>query len=99
MLTRKQEFLSMIIPYHTIPSLHDIALVSFCLDDALPEWLGGCPFQERERKEEEETIRTENLLKGNPLLNQQQGGTFAIKRRLAGVALSTIDIKFCVMTM
>lgn len=36
--------------------------------------------QERERKAEEERIRTENLLKGNPLLNQDKGG-FKIKRR------------------
>lgn len=37
--------------------------------------------KEHERKEEEERIRTENLLKGNPLLNQQQSGSFQIKRR------------------
>ena len=37
-------------------------------------------LQERERKAEEERIRTENLLKGNPLLNQDKGG-FKIKRR------------------
>lgn len=39
--------------------------------------------KDREQKEEEERIRTENLLKGNPLLNQQQSGTgsFSIKRR------------------
>jgi len=38
-------------------------------------------LQEKERKEEEERIRTENLLKGNPLLNQAQGGSFKVKRR------------------
>jgi len=37
--------------------------------------------QERERKEEEERIRTENLLRGNPLLNQQQNSSFKVKRR------------------
>ncbi|KAL5475477.1 hypothetical protein EMCRGX_G025296 [Ephydatia muelleri] len=36
--------------------------------------------KEEERKAEEERIRTENLLKGNPLLNQQST-TFKIKRR------------------
>ena len=40
-----------------------------------------CLSQERERKEEEERIRTENLLRGNPLLNQQQNSSFKIKRR------------------
>ena len=40
-----------------------------------------CFYQERERKEEEERIRTENLLRGNPLLNQQQNSSFKIKRR------------------
>ena len=38
-------------------------------------------LQEMERKEEEERIRTENLLRGNPLLNQQKGASFKIKRR------------------
>ncbi|XP_064394213.1 spliceosome-associated protein CWC15 homolog [Halichondria panicea] len=40
--------------------------------------------KDNERREEEERIRTENLLKGNPLLHQNQssGGTdFKIKRR------------------
>ena len=36
--------------------------------------------RERERKEEEERIRTENLMRGNPLLNQERG-TFKVKRR------------------
>jgi len=40
--------------------------------------------QERERKEEEERIRTENLLRGNPLLNQQQNSSFKVKRRSGG---------------
>lgn len=38
-------------------------------------------LQERERKEEEERIRSENLLRGNPLLNQKQRGDFKIGRR------------------
>ena len=39
-------------------------------------------YQEQERKEEEEErIRTENLLRGNPLLNQEQNSSFKIKRR------------------
>ena len=45
-------------------------------------FLCTCISQERERKEEEERIRTENLLRGNPLLNQQQNSSFKIKRRL-----------------
>ena len=36
--------------------------------------------RERERKEEEERIRSENLMRGNPLLNQERG-TFKVKRR------------------
>ena len=40
-----------------------------------------CFYQEQERKEEEERIRTENLLRGTPLLNQQQNSSFKIKRR------------------
>ena len=40
-----------------------------------------CFYQEWERKEEEVRIRTENLLRGNPLLNQQQNSSFKIKRR------------------
>ena len=40
-----------------------------------------CFYQEQERKEEEERIRTENLLRGTPLLNQQQNSSFQIKRR------------------
>ena len=40
-----------------------------------------CFYQEREHKEEEERIRTENLLRGNPVLNQQQNSSFKIKRR------------------
>ena len=39
-----------------------------------------CFYQERERKEEEERIRTENLLRGNYLLNQLQNSSFKIKR-------------------
>ena len=36
-----------------------------------------------ERKAEEERIRTENILKGNPLLNKDKdkGGNFNVKRR------------------
>jgi protein CWC15 len=38
--------------------------------------------KEQEKKEEEERIRTENLLKGNPLLNQQnKSDSFQVKRR------------------
>ena len=36
--------------------------------------------RDRERKEEEERIRTENLMRGNPLLNQEKGN-FKVKRR------------------
>lgn len=47
------------------------------------------PFQEREQKAEEERIRMENILSGNPLINlagqqQQQTQTqtaFKVKRR------------------
>ncbi|KAK6195417.1 hypothetical protein SNE40_000853 [Patella caerulea] len=37
--------------------------------------------QEAERKVEEERIRTENILKGNPLLNQSEKTDFKVKRR------------------
>ncbi|ESO98936.1 hypothetical protein LOTGIDRAFT_114228 [Lottia gigantea] len=37
--------------------------------------------QESERKVEEERIRTENILKGNPLLNQSEKQDFKVKRR------------------
>lgn len=37
---------------------------------------------EAERKMEEERIRTENILKGNPLLNKEKSpGNFTVKRR------------------
>lgn len=36
--------------------------------------------RESERKEEEERIRSENLMRGNPLLNQEKGN-FKVKRR------------------
>ena len=36
-------------------------------------------FQEREKKEEEERIRMENIMTGNPLLNTQNN--FKVKRR------------------
>ena len=39
--------------------------------------------KEQERKEEEERIRTENLMRGNPLLNQEKT-TFKVKRRYTG---------------
>ena len=56
-------------------------------------------FKERECKAEEERIRTENLLKGNPLLNQDKGG-FKIKRRCVHnecyiVDVSTIKTHIC----
>lgn len=38
-------------------------------------------LKEKEKREEEERIRSENLLQGNPLLNQKKGGDFRIKRR------------------
>ena len=38
-------------------------------------------YQEREKNEEEERIRKENLLKGNPLLNQTDKGSYKIKKR------------------
>ncbi|XP_064615080.1 protein CWC15 homolog [Liolophura sinensis] len=37
--------------------------------------------QEAEKKVEEERIRTENILKGNPLLNQEKMAEFKVKRR------------------
>lgn len=82
------QFVVLTTPYHTLASCHvntlpkqspshsqlELELVFDCTLSA--------SVQERERKEEEERIRTENLLKGNPLLNQQQqGSSFAIKRR------------------
>lgn len=36
--------------------------------------------REKEKQEEEERIRTENLMRGNPLLNQERG-SFKVKRR------------------
>ena len=36
-------------------------------------------YQEREKKEEEERIRMENIMTGNPLLNTQNN--FKVKRR------------------
>ena len=47
--------------------------------------------REREKKEEEERIRTENLMRGNPLLNQEKG-TFKVKRRQAFESISCIII-------
>ena len=53
-------------------------------------------FKDHERREEEERIRTENLLKGNPLLNQNKSGSnFSVKRRYiltAAQAMITMGI-------
>ena len=44
-----------------------------------------CDYQEAEKKVEEERIRTENILKGNPLLGQTAQAAdksdFKVKRR------------------
>ena len=37
-------------------------------------------WQEAERKQEEERIRMENIIKGNPLINQERA-EFKVKRR------------------
>jgi len=42
-------------------------------------------YQEREKKEEEERIRMENIMTGNPLLNTQNN--FKVKRRWATVVM------------
>lgn len=38
-------------------------------------------LQEFEKKQEDEKIRTENILRGNPLLNKNEAGEFKVKRR------------------
>ena len=38
-------------------------------------------LQEAEKKAEEERIRTEIILKGNPLINQDKTAEFKVKRR------------------
>ena len=38
-------------------------------------------LQEAERKAEEERIRTENILKGNPLLTGEKAADFKVSRR------------------
>ena len=38
-------------------------------------------IEEVKKQEEEERIRTENLLSGNPLLNKQSEGDFNVNRR------------------
>ena len=38
-------------------------------------------LQDAEKKVEEERIRTEIILKGNPLINQEKAADFKVKRR------------------
>lgn len=38
-------------------------------------------FQEKEKKAEEERIRMENILKGNPLIQEKAQGDYRVKRR------------------
>ena len=52
-------------------------------------------FQESDRKVEEERIRTENILKGNPLMNNQvvpEKSDFKVKRRWVEKLLSQQDL-------
>ena len=40
-----------------------------------------------EKKQEDERIRTENILRGNPLLNKNEPSEFKVKRRYVFVVI------------
>ena len=40
-----------------------------------------------EKKQEDERIRTENILRGNPLLNKNEPSEFKVKRRFVFIVI------------